>query len=55
MASEIEIPKEIRPFMLEGAEETTLGNKNGAKKQFRYGLSKARDQTFVLMDASWVH
>jgi len=43
MASEIEIPKEIRPFMLEGAEETTLGNKNGAKKQFRYGNLHIRE------------
>ena len=34
---EIEVPKEIRPFMLEQAEETKLGQKNGAKKQYRYG------------------
>ena len=34
---EIEVPKELREFMLEGAKETTLGQKNGAKKQFRYG------------------
>jgi len=34
---EIEIPKEVRHFMLEGAEETVLGQKNGAKKQYRYG------------------
>jgi len=43
MVSEIEIPKEIRPFMLEGAEETTLGTKNGAKKQFRYGNLHIRE------------
>jgi len=30
---EIEIPKEIRTFMLEDAEETSLGKKNGAKKK----------------------
>src|SRR5689334_14137002 len=40
---EIEIPKEIRPFMLEEAEETVLGQKNGAKKQFRYGNLHIRE------------
>jgi len=30
--NEIEIPKQLRQFMLEGAEETKLGNKMGAKK-----------------------
>lgn len=53
MDSEIEIPKEIRPFMLEGAEETTLGNKNGAKKQFRYGnlhIREYEDKFLVHMD-----
>jgi len=53
MASEIEIPKEIRPFMLEGADETTLGNKNGAKKQFRYGnlhIREYEDKFLVHMD-----
>lgn len=34
---EIEVPKELREFMLEGAEETFLGQKNGAQKQYRYG------------------
>jgi len=34
---EIEVPKNLRQFMLEGAEETNLGDKKGAKKQFRYG------------------
>ena len=43
MDSEIEIPKAIRHFMLERAEETTLGNKNGAKKQFRYGNLHIRE------------
>ena len=44
MASdEIEVPKEIRPFMLEGAEETKLGQKNGAIRQFRYGNLHIRE------------
>ena len=30
---EIEVPKELREFMLEEAEETFLGQKNGALKQ----------------------
>ena len=34
---EIEVPKEVRPFMLDQAEETKLGQKNGANKQYRYG------------------
>lgn len=40
---EIEIPKEVRHFMLEGAEETILGQKNGAKKQYRYGNLHIRE------------
>ncbi|NJK77726.1 MAG: hypothetical protein HC944_01400 [Nanoarchaeota archaeon] len=40
---EIEVPKELREFMLEGAEETILGQKNGAKKQFRYGNLHIRE------------
>lgn len=40
---EIEVPKEIREFMLEGAKETILGQKNGAKKQFRYGNLHIRE------------
>ncbi len=50
---EIEIPKEIRTFMLEDAEETSLGKKNGAKKQFRYGNLHIReydDKFLVHMD-----
>ena len=53
MDSEIEIPKEIRQFMLEKAEETPLGNKNGAKKQFRYGnlhIREYEDKFLVHMD-----
>jgi len=34
---EIEVPKELREFMLDKAEETLLGKKNGAYKQYRYG------------------
>jgi len=40
---EIEVPKELREFMLEGAKETTLGQKNGAKRQFRYGNLHIRE------------
>jgi len=40
---EIEVPKELREFMLEKAEETILGQKNGAKKQYRYGNLHIRE------------
>ena len=40
---EIEVPKELREFMLEEAKETTLGQKNGAKRQFRYGNLHIRE------------
>ena len=40
---EIEVPKELREFMLEGAEETILGKKNGAIKQYRYGNLHIRE------------
>lgn len=40
---EIEVPKELREFMLEGAEETILGQKNGARKQYRYGNLHIRE------------
>ena len=40
---EIEVTKELRGFMLEGAKETILGQKNGAKKQFRYGNLHIRE------------
>ena len=33
---EIEIPKELGSFILDKAEETSLGQKNGANKQYRY-------------------
>ncbi|MDE1845452.1 MAG: hypothetical protein KGI10_09025 [Thaumarchaeota archaeon] len=50
---EIEIPKEVRHFMLEEAKETVLGQKNGAKKQYRYGNLHIReydDKYLVHMD-----
>lgn len=50
---EIEVPKEIRPFMLEQAEETKLGQKNNANKQYRYGNLHIReydDRYLIHMD-----
>ena len=41
--NEIEVPKELREFMLEEAEETILGKKNGANKQYRYGNLHIRE------------
>jgi len=41
--NEIEVPKELREFMLEEAEETFLGQKNGAYKQYRYGNLHIRE------------
>jgi len=40
---EIEVPKELREFMLEKAELTSLGQKNGANKQYRYGNLHIRE------------
>lgn len=40
---EIEVPRELREFMLDGAEETFLGQKNGARKQYRYGNLHIRE------------
>ena len=40
---EIEVPKELREFMLEEAEETFLGQKNGAQRQYRYGNLHIRE------------
>ena len=40
---EIEVPKELREFMLKGAEETFLGQRNGADKQYRYGNLHIRE------------
>ena len=41
--NEIEVPKELREFMLDEAEETFLGKKNGAYKQYRYGNLHSRE------------
>lgn len=41
--NEIEVPKELREFMLERAEETILGQTNGAYKQYRYGNLHIRE------------
>ena len=43
LGNEIEVPKELREFMLEDAEETLLGKKNGAYKQYRYGHIHIRE------------
>lgn len=40
---EITIPKEVREFMPDGAEETVLGLKNGARRQYRYGNLHIRE------------
>ena len=40
---EIEVPKELREFMLDEAEETFLGQTNGAHKQYRYGNLHIRE------------
>ena len=41
--NEIAIPKEIREFMPDGAHETVLGQRNGARKQYRYGNLHIRE------------
>lgn len=41
--NEIEVPKEIREFMLARAQETVLGTQNNSKKQFRYGNLHIRE------------
>ncbi len=40
---EIEVPKELREFMLDEAKETFLGQTNGADKQYRYGNLHIRE------------
>ncbi len=40
---EIEIPKELGSFILDKTQETPLGQKNGAKKQYRYGNLHIRE------------
>jgi len=41
--NEIDVPKHLRQFMLEGVRETKLGDKKGAKKQYRYGNLHIRE------------
>ena len=55
---EIEIPKEIRPFMLEQAQQTRLGHKNGSQRQFRYGnlhIREYEDKYLVHIDKANPH
>jgi hypothetical protein len=40
---EIEVPKDVRPIMLDGAEETILGDPDGAIRQYRYGNLHIRE------------
>ena len=40
---EIEVPKSVRPIMLDVAQETHLGERRGAKKQYRYGNLHIRE------------
>ena len=41
--SEIELPKELGRIILDGAEETKLGDKKGASKQYRKGNLHIRE------------
>jgi hypothetical protein len=50
---EIEVPKFVRPIMLDAAQETNLGERRGSKKQYRYGNLHIReydDKYLVHMD-----
>ncbi len=50
---EIEVPKFVRPIMLDAAKETSLGQRKGARKQYRYGNLHIReydDKYVVHMD-----
>ncbi len=52
---EIEIPKDVRPIMLDGAEETILGDPEGAIRQYRYGnlhIREYKDKYIVHSDIS---
>ncbi len=40
---EIEVPKDVRPIMLDDAEETLLGDPEGARKQYRYSNLHIRE------------
>ena len=41
--SEIELPIELKRIILDGAEETKLGDRNGATKQYRKGNLHIRE------------
>ena len=43
--TEIEIPIELRRIILDGAEETSLGDKKGAIRQYRKGNFHIREYT----------
>jgi hypothetical protein len=52
-ADEIEVPKEVRPFMLKDAKETKIGHRNGAIRQYRYGnlhIREYKDKYLLHMD-----
>jgi len=40
---EIEVPKSVRPIMPDAAQETDLGERKSAKKQYRYGNLHIRE------------
>ena len=40
---EIEVPKELFEFLPDKAQETSLGHKNGANKQYRFGNLHIRE------------
>lgn len=40
---EIEVPKDVVPILPKDAKETNLGDKRGAKKQYRYGNLHIRE------------
>ncbi len=40
---EIEVPKGVRPIMLDAAEGTMLGDPEGARRQYRYGNLHIRE------------
>ena len=46
---EISIPKQLREFMPEYAQETCLGDKKGANKQYRYGNLHIREYDNVFL------
>ena len=53
MEEEIEVPKYVRPIMMEDAKETILGDRRGARKQYRYGnlhIREYNDKYIVHLD-----